>query len=494
MANATRAPRTSAPAVAVPEVTGYDTDIKYYATRYKQGGRTVYALDLSPLQVIATVAKPDPSRLTPGNRAIRPAHANGFARYFREHSKWVVPGMILRASTHFGFDIITEIEGAEFGVLSFPRRAASEINILDGQHRILGFHLAEDGIAADLDKARSGLASARRVDPHGAVVAEAQKRIHELDIQRDRLAKERVSLQIVVVEDPAEYKQMFFDIADNQLGITGSVKARFDTRKVVNRALESVLEHKLLEGRVDIEADRIGRGSIYFMGAKHVSEVIRSVTVGLDGRVSRRQDAEWKEADVASRAKKFLDILIEAFPPLKAMTLGQVLPDDIRKSSLLGSVLTVRVLAGVYHDLITDHAFTPEMVEAYFRKLAPHMGAPVYPASIWMAHTDGSVFSDGGRGPHSRRQDLKSLKNTLVDWAIEKPKFVDEPPAPRPAIEVEVDPEMLDITEAEADAILRPQTARARQTLQSQPFPNVTREEAGEILRSKTARSSKAKG
>lgn len=440
-----------------PRVTGYDTTIRYFANRYTQGGRVVYALNLSPLQVISTINRPDPSQATPGNRAITLAHAQGFAKYFREHDSWVVPGMILRVSHTFDYEVIEEVEGAEFGILAIKRQEAGDIHILDGQHRILGFYLAQDGIAHDLDKARSQLAMARRHDPEGASVAAARAVIKELEGQRERFERERVDLTIVVEPDPAAYKQMFFDIADNAKGITGSVKARFDNRKVVNRSLEAVLAHPLLQSRVDIEADRIGRGSIYLMGAKHVSEIIKSVIVGLEGRVSRRQDDEWKESEVADKANAFLDTLLEAFPPLKAVTLGQVLPDDLRNTSLSGSVLMLRVLAGAYFELIAHHAFTDKMVRQFFAKLAPHMSAPVYPGSIWLEHTVG-IFDDNARAPHSRRQDLKALKDTLVDWAVEKPSFIDEAPAPRPA-PPGVD---LDVTDEEADELLRPETARAR--------------------------------
>lgn len=443
-------------------VTGYDTTIRYFATRYKQGGRTVYALNLSPLQVISTINRPDPSQATPGNRAITLSHAQGFAKYFREHDSWVVPGMILRVSHKFDFEELEgteEVEGTEFGVLSIKRQESGDIHILDGQHRILGFYLAQDGIAHDLDRARSRLAMSRRVDPDGAGVKEARKEIADLEAQRARLERERVDLTIVVEPDPAKYKQMFFDIADNAKGITGSVKARFDNRKVVNRSLEAVLAHPLLQNRVDIEADRIGRGSMYLMGAKHVAEIIKSVTVGLEGRVSRRQDDEWKEADVATQATTFLDVLLAAFAPLKAVTLGQLLPDDLRNSSLVGSILMQRVLAGVYHDLRDpkQHAFSDKMVTDFFKKLAPHMSAPVYEGSIWLEHTTG-IFDDAARAPHSRRQDLRDLKNTLVEWAIDKPGFLDEAPAERPA-PAGVD---LELTDLEADEVLRPETARAR--------------------------------
>ncbi len=454
MPTSTKARATSA------RVTGYDTDIRYFANRYKQGGRTVYALNLSPAQIISTINRPDPSQATPGNRAITLSHAQAFAKYFRLHEQWVVPGMILRVSHNFDFEPTEEVAGAEFGVLSFPRQAANDIHILDGQHRILGFYLASDAIAQDLDKARSLLSTTRRLDGPGSPgEKDAQKRIAELETQRARLEKERVDLTIVVESDSAAYKQMFFDIADNAKGITGSVKARFDTRKVVNRSLEAVLAHPLLLNRVDIEADRIGRGSVYLMGAKHVAELIKSVTVGLEGRVSRRQDLELKESEVAKDTLAFLDLVTASFPPLRAVTLGQLLPDDLRKTSILGSVLMVRVLAGVYHSLMHEHAFSKAMVQSYFEQLAPHMEAPVYPGSIWLEHTEG-IFDDGARGPHSRRQDLRQLRDDMVDWAIDKPKWLAAAPVPRPVFED--DSEKVDFTEEEAGDILRPEIARQK--------------------------------
>jgi hypothetical protein len=429
---------------ATPEVTGYDTDLRYYATRYKQGGRLVYALDLSLDQVRSLVPRPNPDEPTPGNRAIRPAHAASFARYIREHPDWVSPAMLFRAPNVFKFEAITHVAGAEFGVLSFPRTAAKDVKILDGQHRTLGFYIADETIDADLEKARNHLAAARRVDPQGVVTKEAQERVDELLRQRDRLAHERISLQIFIEDDPAAFKQMFFDIADNALGITASVKARFDTRKVVNRALEDVLEHPLLKGRVDLQSDRIGRGSKYLMTAKHVRELTNAVVVGLDGRVSKRQEATWKESDVAARTKEFLDLLVDTYTPLRAIVLGQLLPDDLRKSSLLGSILTMRILAGVYHDLQgEEHQWSKADVREYLHRLAPHMEAPVYPGSIWLERAPEGSFTNGAVSPSGRRQDLKGLKNALVSWALDRETFIDQPPAPRPEPVAEwVDPEL----------------------------------------------------
>ena len=233
---------------------------------------------------------------------------------------------------------------------------------------------------------------------------------------------------------------MFFDIADNALGITASVRSRFDSRKVVNRALPLISDHPLLLGRVDPEGDRLGRGSPFMFGAKHVAEIIRTVNVGLDGRVSKRQETEFDEKDMAARTKEFLNALVEAFPSLRAVVLGQVLPDELRRTSLLGSILFVRVLGGVFQELVDHYAFTPKMVEEFFAKLSPHSEGPAYTGSIWVENLP-DIWQDGAKAPRSRRQDLKALKNAILSWALDKPKFVTAKPKPRPIPDDEwVDP------------------------------------------------------
>jgi len=443
------------------QLTGYASSVSLFATRYKQGGRTVYGLDLSPEQLVNLIPVPDPTVASPGNRRIRPQHAQDFARYFREHENWVVPALILRAPNIFKFEVSYEVEGTQFGVITFPRGESKDIHILDGQHRILGFHYASRQIADDLDKAQSALVTARRVDPQGAAVGMAQERISFFKAQRRRLEVERVSVDIIVEQDLKEFQQMFFDIADNALGITASVRSRFDTRKVANRALEPVLEHPLLFERVDVDSDRIGRGSPYLMGAKHATDLIRTVTVGIQGRISRVQEKEFKDAMLAKATKEFLDALVEGFTPLKAITLGQLLPDDLRKTSLLGSVNMLRALAGVYYEL-HQHAWTDEMIVGFFKLLSPHTSGPVYKGSIWLEHMPEQVFSDGAMAPHGRHQDMKALVMTMVDWAIENPAWLSEPPAPRPEPEPEPELDIEALTEEQADEVLRPETASAR--------------------------------
>ncbi|WP_161498922.1 DNA sulfur modification protein DndB [Cryobacterium aureum] len=407
-------------------VTGYAPEITYFCTRYRQGGRTVFAFELSLYEIASLIPAPDPSKPTPGNREIRPKHADDFGKYIRNFEHWVAPSLILRAPAIFKFTLQAEAHGVEFGIISLPRVSAGDIHILDGQHRILGIHLANAGINEDMDKARDVLDIARRVEPAGRAVSDARARIELLESQRRRLEVERMSIQLFVEESTAEYRQMFYDIAENALGITASVKTRFDSRKVVNRTLDAVTSHPLLEGRVDAERDVVSRkGSPFLVGSKHVAEIIKVIAVGLDGRVSRRQEDELNEESLARNTRDFLDDLVSSFPDLMDVQEGELTPQDLRKTSLLGSIAVLKILGGVYYELLKRHAFDREMIREYFNLLALHMSGPVREGSVWITHT--SAFPEGGMAPHGRRQDLAGLKEALTAWAVDRPAWLTGP-------------------------------------------------------------------
>ena len=221
-----------------------------------------------------------------------------------------------------------------------------------------------------------------------------------------------------MVDDPADYKQVFVDIADNALGISRAVSVRFDRRKVVNRALETVMTHPLLEKRVDEQSDRITRTSQYLMGAKHVTDIIRAVQVGPSRRISKRQEDELSEITVAGNASRFLDTLADAFPEMAKIRDEEMTPEALRAGSLLGSVVMLRALAGTYGALVVqadpeDRWATEDLVE-FFKSLGNDMTAPVDSESRWM---DTGVFIEGTMAPSARQGDITKLTNTIVDWA-----------------------------------------------------------------------------
>lgn len=399
-------------------MTGYDTEDRYYATRYTQGGRVVYSIDLSLDVVAATMPRPDPQRPTPGNRRVNEAHARGFARYVREQRNWVAPALLLRAPDNlFKFEIKDEVGGSQFGILALPRLARTDLRVLDGQHRILGLYYAVDDLASEIENARNNAASARR-DGNAELEQHFRGILTRLEDQRRHLHTERISVQVHIEDDPQAFMQMFVDIADNALGITSAIRARFDSRKVVNRALDEVLKHALLKDRVDLEQDRVGGSSQYLMGAKHVTDIVRTVAVGITGRIGRRQESELVEGAVVESANNFHDALVAAFPQLEALVEGNTTPETLRKTSLLGSTTFLRVLAGVYYDLSKD--LSDDDIVDFFSQLSRFTAAPIGDGSPWMAT---GVFSANATAPNARRQDLEKLTKLIASWAIRRPEW-----------------------------------------------------------------------
>lgn len=250
---------------------------------------------------------------------------------------------------------------------------------------------------------------------------------------------------------------MFFDIADNSVGITKSVSVRFDTTKVINRALPTVLEHPLLRERVDMETDRLSRKSPFLVSARHTTEIMRSLIVGIDGRVGRVMERQLNDVDVAQKSIAFLDMLVDAFPPLAAVQLGQILPQQLRVTSLLGSPLMLRVLAGAHYELKTNHGFSEQMISDYFKALAPHMIGPVHEESIWWQHAPAETFDLGAYSPNGRRQDSAALTKALWEWAVDKAPWVDE--APKQAPVTDEAPDQIDYSDLGDEALAEKLTA-----------------------------------
>lgn|GEM_PF-515441 len=434
---------------------GLSADEQTYATRYKQGGRTVFSLSLSPAQLVGLVPRPDPKIPNPGNRAIKESHARSFADYYLTHKDWVIPGIILRAGDIFKFESDMEASDGfgQWGILSFSKRAASSIQILDGQHRTLGFHIAQGVIKQRIEKARDFRARAIRQengDKHAPLVKEAEGQLRDARLLEDRFSKEHIIVEVHVTDDAQEYRQMFFDIADNAMSISASTKTRFDTRKVVNRATAMLDGHPLLENRVERDKDRLAQNSDYFLSLKHVADIVRATLVGLDARVGKAMERDLDDRFVADSAKRFFDDLMTSFPQLYSMSVGQVTPMTVRETSVLGSPGMIRALAAVWHDLQSEkHGWAREDVVKYFKALEPHMAGPAHAKSIWYEHVlikkndqHGNplpvvhAFREGAFSPGARRQDVQAVSDSIREWAILGKRgapWVWKKPAPIPA-------------------------------------------------------------
>lgn len=402
--------------------TGYDPNEYFFATRYKQGGRVVYSLDFSVRELVTFLPKPDPEKpldASSTQRRIIPAHAKGFADYIKDDLEWVSPALLLRAPDIFEFTEAVTIETGttSFGQLAVPKDAKAEIQIVDGQHRTLGFHLAWEALTKEISEARALLAKAKNLE-EAALIAEHEERLSARLARRDQLARERVSVQIVVVETPEVAKRIFVDINDNAKGITGAVRSRFNDRKVVSRALNIVLDsNPLLKDRVDIQQDRVSGASPYLLGAKHVADILRALTVG-HGRVGKRLEEELDEREIAATFDEFVEGMQEAFPLLKEVEDGDLTPAELRQRSLIGSNVILRGFATAWYVLAQEDWSPGEIAEA-FSTFEPYMDAPVYPdpEDTWFATGLFPANENGAYSPTSRIQDLKALTDVIIEMS-----------------------------------------------------------------------------
>ena len=410
-------------------VTGYDPYEWFFATRFKQGGRTVYSIEFSVREIITFVPKPDPTKPVDADaaqRKIHLAHARGFADYILEEQEWVSPALLLRGPAIFKWDVADlgiDTGSTQFGQLGVPKDARTEIQIVDGQHRTLGFHLAWERLNAEIEKARTALDVAKAAG-QPIVINDAALELQRLEDKRSKIASERVVVQIFVIENVKDARRVFVDINDNAKGVTGAVRARFDDRKVVNRALNLVLqETSFLDGLVDLEQDRATGNSPYLLGAKHVADILRALTVG-NGRIGKAQEAIVEEKDIASEFDEFVEALVEAFPALAALEAGDLSAANLRADSLIGSNVVLRAFAAAWFELKSS-GWTAEQIEAAFASFAPHMGAVFEdPADTWFKT---KVFqpAEGAAttSPTARAQDFKTLTTFIVESCKHTPKW-----------------------------------------------------------------------
>ncbi|MCM1972545.1 DNA sulfur modification protein DndB [Streptomyces sp. G1] len=400
----------------------------YLAIRTPQGGRDVYSTRVPLLDLPTILPVPDPTNVDKDNRKVDRLHAKQFGEYLDAKKDWVAPALLARDGGGCTFEKVDEHGAVGYLTVPWAIGGISSLRTIDGQHRVLGVSIEKQRIT----DAISGIdrEMARKVSAEKSAKLEAER--ERLVGQMNRLKAEYVGLDIYVEPDPIKAQQMFVDVADNAKGISSAVRARFDSYKVANRTLSDVIDHPLLKGRVDAEQDRMTLKNPNLMGAKHVADITRAVIAGAGGRISKKAEQTLTDGEVIEQVKDFLDVISNAFADLAGITEDDpeadrqadelTMSQKLRRTSLLGSVGMLRVLGGVFRELRAgDNPAEIDDITEFFKRLDPHMAAPVTENSIWRTTEANADFEPNAAAPIMRTQNIVHLVGVITGWYKKAP-------------------------------------------------------------------------
>lgn len=398
---------------------GEPQPLKLPAHRYIQGERVTYGTALPLGGVMELIERPDPEKPLPGNRRVEPARARAFAEYLGLKN-WVSPGLTVRIlPEEVRFTRRWGADGLQWGELEIPKRIMTRI--LDGQHRTLGTYVRADELREKIERHKNAIIQNQR-NGNADVVPELRRTLRKYEEELERLHREYVSIEIVeATQEQAE--QMFVDIARNAKGVNPDFTAVLDQRQAVNRiAVRLSRDHPLLQNRVEEGQERAFRGqkNPNLLGIKGVADIVRTLYVGIGGRVGKQiaEKLDRNESDAEARAKTFFDVLVASNSDLREVMDSTISPSELREKSMIGSLTMLRVLAGAYYELTktTDgDAMTRSQIEGYFRSLEPLLREiPVREDGVWVKT---GAFQVGALAPGARPGDVRNLTDTLVGWA-----------------------------------------------------------------------------
>ena len=238
------------------------------AHRFRQGNRNAYyfTLDLATFDGLLP-QRIDDSVVREANRRLTPSHARNIQHYLEGRDNWLLGAFLLGiAPDALEFEPYQDEDGnvysSNFGELSILTNRANTIRIFDGQHR-------RRAIQDTLESLGNGAGK-------GDKLAELQG----------------ASVPIVLYEeeDIGALRQMFTD-ASKTKRIEANVVARFDKTDPFNlAALHLVDESKLFQGRVEMDATTVARGSQALISVNQLAQVLRVMAVRI--REPRQPESE----------------------------------------------------------------------------------------------------------------------------------------------------------------------------------------------------------
>jgi len=406
------------------------------AQRVSRNGNSEYLLALPIAQALELLDIPDPTHPFPDNRRVSKPHAIDFGNYWeKQDGKWLVPPLLLDYSKTLQFERL-EVHGSlsNLGFLMLPSDRLGALQILDGQHRVLGWYLKKLELNARLSVAVSDF-NKNVISKEGQCVTTAKLEITYIKQQIDRFNNEYVSINLLDGIDSYRHRQFFVDIAKNALGINKTVQAKFDTASIINRVTQLLIkEHPLLRGRVDLEKTSCSGHNPNILTVVNVADIVRHVSFGISARMTTKKENTFQDDALYLLITRFLDLMQSNVPQLQEFMAGETTAQEFREKYLLGSGTIWRCLAGVYHELcvvigsddgyVGIDAHQEREFAKLLSKISGHMKLPI--SSGWFATT---LFPNrNSKAPSSRAQDLTSMVDLLRAWAIGGELFIPKKP------------------------------------------------------------------
>lgn len=417
---------------------GFTPTQDFPAYRSKRSGKYVYTFGLSIRLLTEVCPIPEPQTPFVDNRRIDESRAKAFGKYWASKpSEWAVPPLLLDTAQNFEFEPGETVTGTEIvlGRLRLPRDSRDVIKILDGQHRIRGWHLQKRELADEKEKLSARLQTLKE-SGNQVEIQEVTKELNSINNNIARLDNEFITIELITGVSAQEHKDFFVTINNMAKGVNKNEVARMDETLMTNRVAKVLAASvPLLQNKIDDRSASVRGSSEYYISLINVADIVRHVCYGIQGK-NKKGDYDQRAEEFSA---KFFEIITENAPDLESLANNAITPKELRNKSLWGSLTILRCLAGAFFKLAVvsksnqnEEAFRVEQDSELsetgiikFRKLIKNLeasnameiigkGKDRKLAAAWYKT---SVVMAGTLSPSSRNQDLTKLAELFVAWA-----------------------------------------------------------------------------
>lgn len=237
--------------------------------------------------------------------------------------------------------------------------------------------------------------------------------------RREGLLRSAIPIALYAEDNLQSLRQMFAD-ASKTKRIEASTVTRFDQRDAFNlAAMHLAEESKLFGGRIEMERTTVGANGTSLLAINQLAADLRSLEVGIRGRVSRDRNSEYIE-DLDALFLGCLDWADDFLPTARKeyemLVNGEMINDEIpamRSTSLAFSATFIRILAGCYHEWRRRRFEDWKPLANFLRTASLQPGGAQGSLLV-----DAGAMAPGDLSPVARRQEVQGAINYIVSQAM----------------------------------------------------------------------------